>query len=103
MFYSGEFLRAFFLEHEGVTVDNNYDSRKYYEYGTNMIMFTHGDKEKPAEMPLIMATEQPTMFARTTHREVHCGHMKQRERDKLIYGIEKGDMKDIYKLIYKRK
>jgi hypothetical protein len=49
MFYSGEFLRAFFLGHEGVTVDNNYNSRKYYEYGTNMIMFTHGDKEKPAE------------------------------------------------------
>tara|TARA_R110002051_G_scaffold321527_2_gene409444 strand:- start:3721 stop:4851 length:1131 start_codon:yes stop_codon:yes gene_type:complete len=87
MFYSGEFLRAFFLEHEGVTVDNNYDSRKYYEYGTNMIMFTHGDKEKPAEMPLIMATEQPTMFARTTHREVHCGH-KHKEMVNEYRGIK---------------
>jgi len=75
MFYSGEFLRAFFLDHEGVTVDNNYNSRKYYEYGKNMIMFTHGDKEKPANMPLIMATEEPMMFSRTTHREVHCGHV----------------------------
>jgi len=75
MFYSGEFLRAFFLNDDRICVDNNYDSRKYYEYGTNMIMFTHGDKEKPAEMPLIMATEQPEMFARTSHREVHCGHL----------------------------
>ncbi len=75
MFYSGEFLRAFFLNDERVTVDNNYNSRKYYKYGTNMIMFTHGDKEKKAEMPLIMATEQPEMFAKTTHREVHCGHL----------------------------
>ena len=75
MFYSGEFLRAFFLNDERVTVDNGYDSRKYYKYGTNMIMFTHGDKEKKAEMPLIMATEQPQMFAKTTHREVHCGHL----------------------------
>ena len=75
MFYAGEFLRAFFLNDERVLVDNNYDSRKYYEYGTNMIMFTHGDKEKPAEMPLIMATEEPEMFARTQHREVHCGHL----------------------------
>ena len=75
MFYSGEFLRAFFLNDERVTVDNNYNSRKYYEYGTNMIMFTHGDKEKPANMPLIMATEEPMMFSRTTHREVHCGHV----------------------------
>ena len=75
MFYSGEFLRAFFLNDERVTVDNGYDSRKYYKYGTNMIMFTHGDKEKKAEMPLIMATEQPKMFAETKHREVHCGHL----------------------------
>ena len=75
MFYAGEFLRAFFLNDERVLVDNNYESRKYYEYGTNMIMFTHGDKEKPAEMPLIMATEEPEMFARTQHREVHCGHL----------------------------
>jgi len=75
MFYAGEFLRAFFLNDERVLVDNNYDARKYYEYGTNMIMFTHGDKEKPAEMPLIMATEEPEMFARTKHREVHCGHL----------------------------
>ena len=75
MFYSGEFLRAFFLNDERVTVDNNYNSRKYYEYGTNMIMFTHGDKEKPAEMPLIMATEEPEMFARTSYREAHCGHI----------------------------
>jgi hypothetical protein len=75
MFYSGEFLRAFFLNDERVTVDNNYNSRKYYEYGANMIMFTHGDKEKPAEMPLIMATEQPEMFARTSYREAHCGHI----------------------------
>ena len=75
MFYSGEFLRAFFLNDERVTVDNGYDSRKYYKYGTNMIMFTHGDKEKPAEMPLIMATEEPMMFAKAKFREVHCGHL----------------------------
>ena len=75
MFYAGEFLRAFFLNDERVNVDNGYDARKYYEYGINMIMFTHGDKEKPAQMPLIMATEQPEMFARTKHREVHCGHL----------------------------
>jgi hypothetical protein len=75
MFYAGEFLRAFFLNDERVIIDNGYDSRKYYKYGVNLIMFTHGDKEKPAEMPLIMATEQPLLFAQTKFREVHCGHM----------------------------
>ena len=75
MFYAGEFLRAFFLNDDRVIIDNGYDSRKYYKYGVNLIMFTHGDKEKPAEMPLIMATEQPLLFAQTKFREVHCGHM----------------------------
>jgi hypothetical protein len=75
MFYAGEYLRAFFQNDERVDVNNNFESRKYYTYGVNMIMYTHGDKEKPAEMPLIMATEQPMMFAKALFREVHCGHL----------------------------
>lgn len=75
MFYSGEYLDAYFTRDENVTIDNSYDHRKYYEYGINMMMFTHGDKVKAADMPLIMATEQPEMFARTTSREAHCGHV----------------------------
>jgi len=75
MFYIGDVLAGWYHNDPNVTVDNSYESRKYYEYGANMIMFTHGDKEKPADMPLIMATEQPEMFARTRCREVHCGHL----------------------------
>ena len=75
MFYAGEFLRAYFLNNQTVNVDNGFESRKYYSFGVNMIMYTHGDKEKPAEMPLIMATEQPMMFAKAKFREVHCGHL----------------------------
>ena len=40
MFYAGEYLRAFFKNDETVNVDNNVDSRKYYTYGVNMIMYT---------------------------------------------------------------
>ena len=75
MFYAGDVLAGWYRNDANVTVDNTYSSRKYYEYGQNMLMFTHGDKEKPADMPLIMATENPEMFARTSHREVHCGHL----------------------------
>ena len=81
MFYAGEYLRAFFKNDERVDVDNNFESRKYYKYGVNLIMFTHGDKEKPAEMPLIMATEQPMLFAETKFREVHCGHKHKEQVD----------------------
>ena len=40
MFYAGEVLSAWFKNDQGVLVDNGLDSRKYYEYGVNMIMFT---------------------------------------------------------------
>ena len=75
MFFGGDVLAGGYRNDANGTVDNTYSSRKYYEYGQNMLMFTHGDKEKPADMPLIMATENPEMFARTSHREVHCGHL----------------------------
>ena len=75
MFYAGEVLSAWYTNDKNVNIDNTTEGRKYYEYGTNMIMFTLGDKEKAAQMPLIMATEQPMMFARTKFREVHCGHL----------------------------
>jgi len=75
MFYAGDVLAGWYRNDENVTVDNSHSSRKYVEYGVNMIMFTHGDKEKPQDMPLIMATEQPEMFARSIFREAHCGHL----------------------------
>mgnify|MGYP003624319146 FL=1 len=74
MFYVGEVLDAMYSNHKNVTIDNGLNTRKYYEYGINMIMFTHGDKEKPQELPLLIATEQPEMWSRAKVREVHCGH-----------------------------
>ena len=74
MFYVGEVLDAMYHNNKNVNVDNNLDTRKYYEYGTNMIMFTHGDREKAQELPLLIATEQPEMWSRCKVREVHCWH-----------------------------
>ena len=75
MFYAGDVISGWYKNDKNVSVDNDLEQRKYFEYGKNMIMFTHGDKEKTAEMPLIMATEQPLMFARCQFREAHCGHL----------------------------
>ena len=74
MFYIGEVIEAWYKDSTIVEVDNSLDSRKYYVYGKNLLMFTHGDKEKPANMPLLMATEEPILFAKCKYREVHCGH-----------------------------
>jgi hypothetical protein len=75
MFYLGDVIDAWYNKNPNVTVNNNVDTRKYYSYGKCMLMFTHGDKEKKDELPLIMATEQPEMFANSKHRECHLGHL----------------------------
>ena len=74
MFYAGEVLAAMYHKNKNVNIDNGLNARKYYEYGVNMIMFTHGDKEKTNELPLLIATEEPEMWSRSKFREIHCGH-----------------------------
>jgi hypothetical protein len=79
MYYAGDVISGWYRNNPNVTVDNSNDPRKYYEYGQNMLMFTHGDNEKAQDIPLIMATEQPEMFARTSHHEAHCGHFHKEQ------------------------
>jgi len=79
MYYVGDVIDGWYRNDPNVHVDNSDDPRKYYRYGTNMLMFTHGDKEKAQNIPLIMATEEPEMFAATSHREAHCGHFHKEQ------------------------
>lgn len=71
----GEVVEARFYNNERVSVMNNAGEwRKYYQYGRNLIGFTHGNNEKSTELPLIMAVEQPVMFAECPYRVWHLGH-----------------------------
>lgn len=70
-------LRCATLDWNDFNVDNRPLLRKYYEYGVNMLMFTHGDGLKHKDIPLLMMTEQPEMAGRTKFREAHLGHIHQ--------------------------
>jgi hypothetical protein len=73
-FYLGDSLSGWFSRTGGVTVNNAPTLRKYFQYGKNLIGLTHGNEEKLQNLPLIMATEVPQMWAETRFREFHCGH-----------------------------
>lgn len=73
-YHLGEILSAVYEGRPHVTVDNNPRFRKYYDWGTNLFGFTHGDSERVAELPLAMAREQPEAWARCSSREWHIGH-----------------------------
>lgn len=69
----GEVLEAWFRNTPAVTVENAPTSRKYFQYGANLLAWTHGDKGKLKNLPLLMATEQPVMFGATKFRTWFTG------------------------------
>jgi hypothetical protein len=74
MFTLGEVLDAWYRNYDMVSVSNTHTPRKYYQYGSNLIMFTHGHREKLNDLGIICATEQPQLWAATKFRRVHVGH-----------------------------
>jgi hypothetical protein len=78
-FYLGEVLSAFYSKDENVIVDNRATLRKYYQWGANLLGFTHGDKEKTADLALIMATEAKKEWSNTKYRMWHLGHTHTRK------------------------
>lgn len=75
VWHLGQSLECFFNKYDDVEIDNKPAYFKYHSFGQNMIMFTHTDKGKKTDYPLMMATEQPLMFGRTKFHEVHGGHL----------------------------
>ncbi len=73
-FHLGEILATRYEGVKHVTVNNTAKLRKYYDFGVNLFGFTHGDSEKVAELPLLMAREAPDMWTRCPSREWHIGH-----------------------------
>lgn len=73
-FMIGEMLSAYYHNTERVVVDNGAAFRKYYKFGTVSIMFTHGNKEKHADLGMIFAAENPLLWAATTQRYIQLGH-----------------------------
>lgn len=74
VWHLGDSLECFFQQYDDVEIDNSPKYHKYHRFGQVMIMYTHGDKGKRKNFPLMMATEQPEMFGATKFREVHTGH-----------------------------
>lgn len=74
MFLLGELLDAWFHGEEDIMINNSPKFRKYYKYGKNGFMYTHGDKEKHAELGQIFAHEEANLWAATKYRFCKLGH-----------------------------
>jgi hypothetical protein len=81
VWHLGDSLECYFHRYKDVEINNEPKSRKYVQFGKVMLMFTHGDKGKKDEYPLLMATEKPEMFGATKYREAHTGHLHKTKLD----------------------
>lgn len=77
----GHSLACWFKDCADVTVDNEPTPRKYFQHGKVLLGFCHGDEGKRDEYPLQMATDVPQMWASTSYREMHTGHLHKTKVD----------------------
>lgn len=75
----GDSLICYFHNYKDVIIENNPTPRKYYQWGSVMLMWSHeaAIKRLRDDYPLLMATEQPEMFGVTRFHEVHLGDIHQ--------------------------
>jgi len=79
-FYLCRIIKAYFRNDPRVKVDCGPSPRKYLHYGQNLIGYPHGNEERHADLPTIMAGENRGTWGRVKYCEWHVGHLhKQKE------------------------
>jgi hypothetical protein len=79
-FALSETVAAHFHKHPNVSSLITERHRKYIVYGTNLIMFSHGDGAKEKDLHWHMATEAHEAWGKTTHRYIYLGHLHHKIR-----------------------
>lgn len=80
VYYLGEVISAVFDGNDRVVVDNSPKTRKYYQWGGCMIGLAHGHNEPAERLPLLMAQEEPQLWAQTHYREWLLGHLHHKKK-----------------------
>lgn len=79
-------LKAYFHANPNVFVDVEPPTRKYIHFGINLIGYTHGNEEKHADLPTIMAGEQRNIWGTVKHCEWHVGHYHKKKETRYSAG-----------------
>lgn len=82
----GEVLAARFENSDTVHVSHDLSPRLYYRFGQNLLGFTHGNEEKQADLPLIMATERKADWSETLFHDWFLGHFHAKKEMRFTAG-----------------
>jgi hypothetical protein len=72
-----------YQENPRVTIDRSPKDLWSYQWGKNMLSFTHGDMVKAADMPGVMAAFEPEMWGATEFRFGFSGHFHRASKGPL--------------------
>lgn len=78
-FLLGEVLAMRYANDDMVVVDNDPFSRKYFEWGRNMIGLAHGKWERANIVHNMMSIDEPEMWGRTKYRYYYLGDRHHEE------------------------
>ncbi len=81
-FYLCDVISEVFANDEDVKVDVGPKWRKFYPWGKGLICYTHGVEEPLRDLPSIIATEEPQLWANAKYREIHIGHKHRKQEMK---------------------
>ena len=83
-FYVGDAMECWYHNNKNVIVNNGANPRKHYKFGQCLITYTHGNNEKVADLPLLVASEEPKLWSQTKYREIHVGHLHHKKEIKFM-------------------
>lgn len=78
-FMLADAISCYFHNNKNVTFDISNIHRKYFQYGKNMIAFSHGDGAKLEQVPYLAAHESKEMWAATDYRYAYLHHIHHKD------------------------
>lgn len=79
-YYLAQSIEAYYHNNKNVSFDVSIKHRKYYQYGKNLLGFSHGDGAKETDLMHLMAHENKQQWANSDYRYWylhHKHHMKK--------------------------
>ena len=87
-FHLAHALKSWYRNTDSVYVDADPKHRKYYSWKNSLIGLTHGDGAKLNSLPLLMAQEEPKMWAETKYRYWYLHHLHHKQRYKFMSSFD---------------
>jgi hypothetical protein len=86
-YHAIKYLEAWFRSDNRVEINTDAKARKYQLYGKTLIGYTHGDKEKPRNLSMLMPNEARELWGQARFCELHAAHLHSEHAIEELNGV----------------